>query len=259
MGTHKFRPEIPPCGVDAGLRMLPPDGTYLRMREEPLSDDLPRRPKDFRLTQVSLDRYDGIPCRRVYLVMFEDSGRFFVLHLGFGANASKSLRLKTLEVLDTLRVGGSSHAPLGANRRNKLIPSSGSGSLRSWKPWELLRGGRLQGTKLLSRRTLLDLAFLLQLPQYRGRFDVALFAEPPDITNVKINNIPVKARSGEWTLHAGWVRKVPLQQFIAASPDLCITVHVIPREDRTSRGAMKKWFHRLADAVADHPAPSECV
>jgi hypothetical protein len=210
MGTFQYEPGVPPCDAGGGLRTLPPNGMYLRMREEPLSEDLPRRPTEFRLSQFRLDRYDGISCRRVYLVMFEDNGRFFVLHLAFGARAPESLRRKILEVLDTLRVE-SRELPCTPRSHNTKQADTRLGqwlvqlleSVGAPEGWSIAR------ERIAEPRQFRGSGFLLQLPQYEERFNVGLFAETPDVLNVEIDEIPVMARWEKWTLHAGWVRKGP--------------------------------------------------
>lgn len=119
-------------------------------------------------------------------------------------------------------------------------------------------GWKVTRDQITEPRQFAGSGFLLQLPQYGERFDVALFAEPPDVVNVTIDDVPIIARSGEWTLHAGWIRK-GFQQFIAASPELWITMHVFPLEERISRDAMIEWFHRVVEEIGEHPPPPECI
>jgi hypothetical protein len=83
--------------------------------------------------------------------------------------------------------------------------------------------------------------FFLRLPQYAGRFDLSLFAEPPDRSIGDIGEIPILARSGDWQLQAGWIRQ-GFQQFIAAGPDVWITVHIFPIRERIGDEALIEWF-----------------
>ncbi len=134
--------------------------------------------------------------------------------------------------------------------------------LGKWLLRVLERVGAPEGWKLARNQIsepdrLAGSGFLLEVPEYAKRFDVALFAEPLDPLN-PIHGVPGIARSGEWRLHGGRGRS-DLQQFVAASPELQIVVHVFPKRERMRQQSMVDWFHRVVEAVGSDPPPRECV
>jgi hypothetical protein len=95
----------------------------------------------------------------------------------------------------------------------------------------------------------------IDAPSYGNRFDVTVFAEEPDTLNVQIETIPVIARRDGFALHYTRV-KGPTQQFLLASDDVWITMHVVPESDRMSVQLVKRtWFPAMVHAVGQTPPP----
>jgi hypothetical protein len=95
----------------------------------------------------------------------------------------------------------------------------------------------------------------IDAPSYGDRFDVTVFAEEPDTLNVQIETIPVIARRDGFALHYTRV-KGPTQQFLLASDDVWITMHVVPESDRMSVQLVKRtWVPAMVHAVGQAPPP----
>jgi hypothetical protein len=101
-------------------------------------------------------------------------------------------------------------------------------------------------------------AFYLELPEYSGRFEMNMFAEPPERprVNADFSGSPVLARIGDYTVHGGWTGEEGFQNFVAVGPEVWISVHVIPMGDSISEGAMVTWFQDLLAEAQTVPPPA---
>lgn len=92
------------CGKQGLLTTLPADGAFFWMFEldRPVA---PPRPEPFAFDNKSFASYEGSGCVPTYRIgIFSDSGRDFIIHAAFGADASTALRGEVLQALDSLEV-----------------------------------------------------------------------------------------------------------------------------------------------------------
>lgn len=91
------------CGKQGLLSTMPADGAFFWMYEFDRPNAAPR-PDSFTLDEQSFNPYEGSGCVMTYRIEFSDSGRNFVIHVAFGADASEELRAEVLQALDSLEV-----------------------------------------------------------------------------------------------------------------------------------------------------------
>lgn len=94
------------CGRDGALTILPANGTFFWMFENQSGSgfDFTPRPSSFALDPATLAPYEGMGCRQMYRFTFTDSGRHFVVYMGFGPRAGASVRKDALQALDSFRL-----------------------------------------------------------------------------------------------------------------------------------------------------------
>lgn len=94
------------CGRRGALTTMPADGSFFLTYETTSSSgfDFTPRPSSFALDAGTLATYEGTGCRQMYRFTFTDSGRYFVVYMGFGPRAGASVRGTALQVLDSFRL-----------------------------------------------------------------------------------------------------------------------------------------------------------
>jgi hypothetical protein len=112
-------------------------------------------------------------------------------------------------------------------------------------------GHRLDRTALVEEH----FAYTLDVPAYRGRFEVNVFAEEPDPENVDLTFLPVLAKSEGFTLRGTFTGEEGFQQFVIIGDGVWLSVHVIPSPDQIETPVMVEWFERVADRARTEPAP----
>jgi hypothetical protein len=100
-----------------------------------------------------------------------------------------------------------------------------------------------------------DFAYSLDVPAYRGRFEINVSAEEPDPENVDVSFLPVRATSGNFTLRGAFTGEEGFQQFLIIGEGVWVSVYVIPTPDRIPTPVMVEWFERVADRAQISPAP----
>jgi hypothetical protein len=135
-------------------------------------------------------------------------------------------------------------------------------SCKAWLRGVLLEIGEPEGRPLeppMVKHALGLSTLRLDPPGYTGRFDVFVFAEEPDLLNVDIETIPIIARRDGFVLRFTHV-KGPTQQFVTATDEVWITMHVVPEGDTMSlRRVRDHWFQALVKAVKRTPPPDPCA
>jgi hypothetical protein len=108
---------------------------------------------------------------------------------------------------------------------------------------------------------------VLELPQYKGRFQVSVGATRPDLVNFSEPPAsPLLAKSGEYMLSGGSTGPEGHQSFILVRPEVWIGVKVAPEppgytwENPDQQGirheAMVEWFHRIVAEMEQLPPPA---
>jgi hypothetical protein len=104
------------CGRGGALTIMPRKGTFFWMFENQSGSgfDFTPRPSSFALDPGTLAPYEGMGCQlkpggsdlrqQMYRFTFKDSGRYFVVYMGFGPRAGASVRKEALQALDSFRV-----------------------------------------------------------------------------------------------------------------------------------------------------------
>jgi hypothetical protein len=94
------------CGQDGALTSMPANGTFFWMFENKSGSgfDFTPRPSSFALDPATLAPYEGMGCRQMYRFTFTDSGRYFVVYMGFGPAAGASVRKDALQALDSFQL-----------------------------------------------------------------------------------------------------------------------------------------------------------
>jgi hypothetical protein len=121
----------------------------------------------------------------------------------------------------------------------------------------VLTGVGAPGGHGLDRTDLVEehFAYTLDVPAYRGRFEVNMSAEEPDPENVDLSFLPVLAKSEGFTLRGTFTGEDGFQQFVIIGDGVWLSVHVIPSPDQIETPVMVEWFERVADRARTESAP----